>query len=108
MSTQTPTDPRFIDKEDDSHLRERMQKAEQAAPLRPGALCPHCGGHPFKRAELKAGAPRPPRGKETRNAPPTTPRPLWIFAGETGLQGRAPWRPPAAAGPGSAPLPAPP
>ena len=29
MSTQTPTDPRFIEKEDDSHLRERMQKAEQ-------------------------------------------------------------------------------
>ena len=33
MSTQTPTDPRFIEKEDDSHLRERMQQAEQAHPL---------------------------------------------------------------------------
>src|SRR2546430_9386465 len=90
MSTQTPTDPRFIDKEDDSHLRERMQKAEQAAPLRPGALCPHCGGHAFKRAELKAGAPRPARRKQPRTVAPTTPRPPWNFPWEPGLQDGAP------------------
>ena len=54
MTTQTPTDPRFIENDDDSRLRERMQKAEQGHSLRPGALCPHCGGHAFKRAELKA------------------------------------------------------
>ena len=53
MSTQTPSDPRFIESDDDSRLRERMQKAEQGHSLRPGALCPHCGGHAFKRAELK-------------------------------------------------------
>lgn len=68
MTTQTPSDPRFIEKEDDSHLRERMQKAEQAAPLRAGALCPHCGGHAFKRAELKAGSPCPACGKQPRLA----------------------------------------
>ncbi len=68
MTTQTPSDPRFIENEDDSHLRERMQKAEQAAPLRPGALCPHCGGHAFKRAELKAGTPCPACGKQPRVA----------------------------------------
>jgi len=68
MSTQTPTDPRFIEKEDDSHLRERMQQAALAQPLRPGALCPHCGGHAFKRAELKAGAPCRACGKQPRAA----------------------------------------
>ena len=68
MSTQTPTDPRFIEKDDDSHLRERMQQAEQAVPLRPGALCPHCGGHAFKRAELKAGTACPACGKQPRIA----------------------------------------
>jgi predicted Zn-ribbon and HTH transcriptional regulator len=68
MTTQTPSDPRFIENEDDSHLRERMQKAEQAVPLRPGALCPHCGGHAFKRAELKAGTPCPACGKQPRAA----------------------------------------
>ncbi len=68
MTTQTPSDPRFIENEDDSHLRERMQKAERAVPLRPGALCPHCGGHAFKRAELKAGTPCPVCGKQPRIA----------------------------------------
>jgi uncharacterized protein (DUF983 family) len=68
MTTQTPSDPRFIENEDDSRLRERMQKAEQAVPLRPGALCPHCGGHAFKRAELKAGTACPACGKQPRVA----------------------------------------
>jgi predicted Zn-ribbon and HTH transcriptional regulator len=68
MTTQTPTDPRFIEKDDDSRLRERMQRAEQAVPLRPGALCPHCGGHAFKRAELKAGTQCPVCGKQPRVA----------------------------------------
>jgi len=31
-------DPRFIPPEEDSHIRERMQKAEQGHSLRPGAL----------------------------------------------------------------------
>jgi uncharacterized protein (DUF983 family) len=68
MTTQTPSDPRFIENEDDSRLRERMQEAEQAVPLRPGALCPHCGGHAFKRAELKAGTACPACGKQPRVA----------------------------------------
>ena len=70
MSAKTPepADPRFIPSEDDSHLRERMQKAEKANELRPGALCPHCGGHAFKRAELKAGTPCPACGKSPRAA----------------------------------------
>jgi uncharacterized protein (DUF983 family) len=68
MTTPTPSDPRFIENEDDSRLRERMQEAEQAVPLRPGALCPHCGGHAFKRAELKAGTACPACGKQPRVA----------------------------------------
>jgi len=68
MSTQTPSDPRFIENDDDSRLRERMQKAEQGHSLRPSALCPHCGGHAFKRAELKAGSPCPACGKQPRAA----------------------------------------
>jgi len=68
VSTQTPSDPRFIENDDDSRLRERMQKAEQGHSLRPGALCPHCGGHAFKRAELKAGSPCPACGKQPRAA----------------------------------------
>jgi predicted Zn-ribbon and HTH transcriptional regulator len=63
-----PDDPRYIPPEDDSHLRERMQKAEKDHELRPGALCPHCGGHAFKRAELKAGAACPACGKSPRAA----------------------------------------
>lgn len=65
MSLKTPAadDPRFISPDDDSHLRERMQKAERQRELRPGALCPHCGGHAFKRAELKSGIPCPACGK---------------------------------------------
>ncbi len=70
MSTRPPAadDPRFIGEEDDSHLRERMQQAEKGHQLRPGALCPHCGGHAFKRAELKAGAACPACGKQPRAA----------------------------------------
>ena len=68
MSTQTPTDPRYIESEEDSHLRERMQQEAKAQPLRPGALCPHCGGHAFKRAELKAGTACPACGKQPRIA----------------------------------------
>ena len=61
-------DPRFIGPDEDSHVRERMQRAEQGHQLRPGALCPHCGGHAFKRAELKAGAACPACGKLPRAA----------------------------------------
>jgi uncharacterized protein (DUF983 family) len=61
-------DPRFLPAEEDSHLRERMQKSEKGHELRPGALCPHCGGHAFKRAELKAGKPCPACGKQPRLA----------------------------------------
>lgn len=70
MSAQVPApdDPRFIPAEDDSRLRERMQQAEKGHQLRPGALCPHCGGHAFKRAELKAGSPCPACGKSPRVA----------------------------------------
>ena len=68
MSRNTPADddPRFIAEQADSHLRERMQQAEKGHQLRPGALCPHCGGHAFKRAELKAGTPCPACGKSPR------------------------------------------
>ena len=45
-----------------------MQQAEKGHQLRPGALCPHCGGHAFKRAELKAGVPCPACGKQPRAA----------------------------------------
>ena len=70
MSATPPSadDPRFIGPDEDSHLRERMQRAEQGHTLRPGALCPHCGGHAFKRAELKAGAACPACGKQPRAA----------------------------------------
>jgi predicted Zn-ribbon and HTH transcriptional regulator len=70
MSAKPPIseDPRFIPAEDDSHVRERIQKAEKGHELRPGALCPHCGGHAFKRAELKAGTPCPACGKAPRAA----------------------------------------
>jgi predicted Zn-ribbon and HTH transcriptional regulator len=57
-----------LPREEDSHLRERMQKAERQRELRPGALCPHCGGHAFKRAELKAGTVCPACGKAPRAA----------------------------------------
>jgi predicted Zn-ribbon and HTH transcriptional regulator len=68
IKTPGPDDPRFIPLEDDSHVRERIQKAEKGHELRPGALCPHCGGHAFKRAELKAGTPCPSCGKPPRVA----------------------------------------
>ena len=70
MSTKVPDheDPRFIPAGDDSHLRERMQQAERGHQLRPGALCPHCGGHAFKRAELKVGSACPACGKAPRAA----------------------------------------
>jgi predicted Zn-ribbon and HTH transcriptional regulator len=61
-------DPRFVESNDESHVRERIQKAERDHPLRPGALCPHCGGHAFKRAELKAGASCPSCGRSPRAA----------------------------------------
>lgn len=64
----SPEDPRFIPAEQDSHLRERMQASERKHALRPGALCPHCGGHAFKRAELKAGTPCPACGKSPQAA----------------------------------------
>ncbi len=58
-----PEDPGPLPTEEDTHLRERMQKSEKGHELRPGALCPHCGGHAFKRAELKTGTPCPACGK---------------------------------------------
>ncbi len=58
-----PEDPGPLPTEEDTHLRERMQKSEKGQELRPGALCPHCGGHAFKRAELKTGTPCPACGK---------------------------------------------
>ncbi len=61
-------DPRFLRKEEDNHVRERIQKAEAGHSLRPGALCPHCAGHAFKRAELKSGALCPNCGKSPRVA----------------------------------------
>ncbi len=70
MSARNPKaeEPSDIPQEADSHLRERMQQAERQHQLRPGALCPHCGGHAFKRAELKAGSPCPSCGKSPRAA----------------------------------------
>jgi predicted Zn-ribbon and HTH transcriptional regulator len=69
MSGRTPgASPSPIPEEPDSRLRERMQQAERTHELRPGALCPHCGGHAFKRAELKAGSPCPACGKSPRVA----------------------------------------
>jgi predicted Zn-ribbon and HTH transcriptional regulator len=61
-------DPHILPKGDESHVRERIQKAEQGHALRPGALCPHCSGHAFKRAELKAGTACPNCGKSPRVA----------------------------------------
>jgi len=61
-------DPHFLPKDDESHVRERIQQAEQGHSLRPGALCPHCAGHAFKRAELKSGAACPNCGKSPRAA----------------------------------------
>jgi uncharacterized protein (DUF983 family) len=57
-----------LPREEDSRLRQRMQQAEKGHQLRPGALCPHCGGHAFKRAELKAGTACPACGKSPRVA----------------------------------------
>ena len=54
--------------EDTSDLRERIQQAERGHSLRPGALCPHCAGHAFKRAELTSGSPCPNCGKSPRAA----------------------------------------
>ena len=61
--TQQVNDPRFLPSEEESNVRERIQKAEQGHSLRPGGLCPHCSAHAFKRAELKAGTPCPRCGK---------------------------------------------
>jgi predicted Zn-ribbon and HTH transcriptional regulator len=61
-------DPRLLEAEDDNHTRERLQQAERGHSLRPGALCPHCGGHAFRRQELKAGAPCPKCGASPRAA----------------------------------------
>jgi predicted Zn-ribbon and HTH transcriptional regulator len=60
---QTSDDPRFVDLPQESQVRERIQKAERGHALRPGALCPHCGGHAFRRQEIKSGAPCPKCGK---------------------------------------------
>ena len=61
-------DPRFLDLPPESRVRERMQKAERGHALRPGALCPHCGGHAFRRQEIRSGAPCPKCGKDPRIA----------------------------------------
>ena len=61
-------DPRFLPQDEESHVRERIQKSEQGHSLRPGALCPNCSGHAFKRAELKAGTACPRCGKSPRLA----------------------------------------
>ncbi len=61
-------DPRFVDLPQESRLRDRMRKAGSGQNLRPGALCPSCGGHAFRRAELKAGSPCPRCGKAPRLA----------------------------------------
>jgi predicted Zn-ribbon and HTH transcriptional regulator len=68
MPPAEPGDPRFLDLPPESHLRERMQKAESGHALRPGALCPHCGGHAFRRQEIRDGAACPKCGKNPRAA----------------------------------------
>jgi len=66
--TQPVNDPRFLPSGEESQVRERIQKAEQGHTLRPGALCPHCSAHAFRRAELKTGASCPRCGKSPRLA----------------------------------------
>ncbi|TMD12705.1 MAG: hypothetical protein E6J00_10955 [Chloroflexi bacterium] len=61
-------DPRFLDLPEESHVRERMQRAERGHALRPGALCPHCGGHAFRRQEIRAASPCPKCGRDPRAA----------------------------------------
>lgn len=68
MAPAVPGDPRFLDLPQESHVRERIQKAEHGHALRPGALCPHCGGHAFRRQEIRSGAPCPKCGKDPRIA----------------------------------------
>ncbi|HYM49381.1 MAG TPA: hypothetical protein VET65_02300 [Candidatus Limnocylindrales bacterium] len=64
--TQAADDPRSLDLPQESHIRERIQQAERGHGLRPGALCPHCGAHAFRRDEIKRGLPCPKCG----SAPP--------------------------------------
>jgi predicted Zn-ribbon and HTH transcriptional regulator len=68
MPDPAPSDPRFLDLPEESHVRERIQKAERGQALRPGALCPHCGGHAFRRQEIRAAAPCPKCGRDPRAA----------------------------------------
>jgi predicted Zn-ribbon and HTH transcriptional regulator len=66
--TRPADDPRFNDLPKESRVRERIQQAERGHELRPGALCPHCGGHAFRRQEIKAGSPCPKCDKAPRLA----------------------------------------
>lgn len=65
---QSGADPRFVEVPPESLLRNRMQQAEQGHALRPGAVCPHCGGHAFRRQEIKRGAACPKCGRNPRLA----------------------------------------
>ena len=59
-----PDELRFIEQPQESHLRERLREQGRLKPIRPGGLCPHCGGHAFKRSELKQNSPCPRCGKQ--------------------------------------------
>jgi predicted Zn-ribbon and HTH transcriptional regulator len=59
-----PDELRFIEQPQESHLRERLREQGRQQPIRPGGLCPHCGGHAFKRSELKQNSPCPRCGKK--------------------------------------------
>lgn len=66
--THDPQDLRYVDTPQESRVRERMQQEERKHSLRPGSLCPHCGGHALRRAELKAGTACPKCGKSPQAA----------------------------------------
>ncbi|TMG38235.1 MAG: hypothetical protein E6H92_06470 [Chloroflexi bacterium] len=66
--THDPSDPRYVDTPQESRVRERIQQEERKHSLRPGGLCPHCGGHAFRRAELKAKSVCPKCGKSPQAA----------------------------------------
>ena len=59
-----PDELRFIAAQEESHLRERLREQGRKQPMRPGGLCPHCGGHAFRRSELKQNSPCPRCGKQ--------------------------------------------
>jgi hypothetical protein len=59
-----PDELRFIGPAEESHLRERLREQGRQQPIRPGGLCPHCGGHAFRRSELKQNSPCPRCGKQ--------------------------------------------